>query len=116
MQLKLYLSWLFFGVGAVLGAQLDVSNVPLSVRASSAFWAGYAFWALFWGVPVVFRWWWKRSSRGPLFLRLVLVLMFLPLSCMLFSFYGGGIYLFLKTWWLVSKSKTRIHGRVRAEA
>jgi hypothetical protein len=97
-ELRLYASGGALLVGGWWGTQL-VPEQPIS----AALLVGYIMWALFWGVPPVWRWWRKRSAHlwtgcsvmGCLFTLSVSLALFLS-SAWFYSLFGGGIYEFVK--------------------
>ena len=109
MKLRLVFSWLIFGTFAVWAAWMGGPDIEIEDRLISALWAGYFFWALYWGVPAVLRLWWRMRYMAFFSVGLWFVaLLFLPFCCVVFSLFGGGIYQFLKTWWLHSRAKVQL--------
>lgn len=97
-ELKLYASGGALLTGAWGGWQLAPEQ-----PVSAALLVGYVMWALFWGMPPVWRWWRKQSRHlltgctlvgCPLMLS-VGVPLFLA-SAYFYSIFGGGIYQFVK--------------------
>ncbi len=111
MGMKLFLSWVFLLAGAVYGAHLSYSGQIAVDPLAAALSTGYASWGLYWGVPVVWRWWWpispRRRDRSVLGRIFWLMVDFaLPLiGGYFYGVFGGGIYHCLKAWMSVRKRR-----------
>ena len=111
MRIKLFCSWIALLAGMVYGANLSYDKLVEADPLASALSGGYLFWALYWGVPITWRWWWRVSPRrraqtvsGSVFWFAV----DLTLPVILGYFYGvfgGGLYECWKTWMSVRRSR-----------
>jgi hypothetical protein len=102
MKARLVLSWFFLLAGAAWGARLSYSGRASGDPLVSALSGGYLLWALYWGVPVVFRWWMGLDfgrEWQPRLLKFLLGSLLVPLFSHLYGVFGGGLYQCLKTWW-----------------
>lgn len=110
---KILVSLAVFLVGAAIPIHRVTPEGPVELTLNQHITVGYVLWALFWGAPAAWRLWrrfviapsapWIGCS--PIGLAWVLTAIFLLVGggwfyCLL----GGGIYQFLKHWWLVSRT------------
>jgi hypothetical protein len=117
MDWKMNFSWLFLAGGALWGADTaqQGSNPVLAALCS-----GYILWALYWGMPAMWRWWRRLSLPGSdrvksllglagllsggLFAvgfwlaRKIFSFTLLIVGGYFFSVCGGGPYQFVKHW------------------
>jgi hypothetical protein len=102
-RVRIWISWAFAAIGALIGAAAGKGEhaVPLL----TAVLGGYVAWALYWGVPPVWRGWCGLFRNAGCFifttptgwLILLLVFFYIPLvGGYLYGVLGGAIYEFLK--------------------
>ena len=118
---RLRISWIVFAassifglvigtVSSVAGLSSDDPNAPSAISLIfgvplGSLLAGYLFWAMFWGVPVVWRWWWGLFEHIGCFLVanpvtwfiLIAMVFYIPLiGGYLYGTLGGGVYEYVK--------------------
>lgn len=110
---RLLLSWLALAAGALVGflaASETLARSQSAAEAAQVLLAGplvmaYAGWALFWGAPASWRWFWRHRSIfeglreikhfGPLY-YLACSLTWALWGALVCSMLGGGIYHFVR--------------------
>ena len=107
MKAKLYLSWVALAVGVFYGVSLSRSGQTPMNPLVAALWWGYVSWALYWGVPVVWRWWrsfsaTRRNRDSTLLGQALWFLLGLLVSLFggyFYGVFGGAIYQCVRIWW-----------------
>src|SRR6185436_5238993 len=110
---KMIFSFVILLAGGVLpfvafGDQIQQGELPSMISSSA--WCAYVPWALFWGVPVLWRIGFRAVRNSVPFL-LYLNLVSIPIICVClllfvivssgYSVFGGGIFHFARHWWAV---------------
>lgn len=99
---KILLSWIVAICGALCGAQLSYNGQTPTEPVPSALIWGYAAWGLYWGIPVVGRWWRRigpsrrQDTLSGWLLSAALTLVIPVVGGYFYGVLGGGIYQFLK--------------------
>jgi len=108
MRFKLFFSWVVLIAGAIYGANLSYSGRISADPLVSALSWGYLLWALYWGIPVVWRWWRGYAARNNQATSLLGQLLWFVLGLFIplvggyfYGVFGGAIYQFLRSWWKV---------------
>lgn len=113
-------SWIVAGVGALVGAIAALANIseatagtrdalplPAALLLSPVLCAfsAYMFWAYYWGLPTVWRWWRQFTSNVGCFVvanPIVLIFLFVAFCYIPFmiagyyGFFGGALYQYFK--------------------
>lgn len=95
MKARVALSWIALVAGGAYGAHLFYTGQAGSDPLVSALHYGYGAWSLFWGAPVVLRWWWGLhfgAEFGSRLFKLALGFILVPILSLLYGALGGGIY------------------------
>ncbi len=103
MKAKLYLSWVALALGVVFG--WSSIGDTWWVQLTAALCCGYVLWALYWGIPVVWRWWCSysatRGSRDATLQGLVLWflrgLLVALIGGLFYGIFGGAFQTWRKT-------------------
>lgn len=100
---KIYLSFVVAVLGIASGA-----GAPPPLSLADRLIGGYVLWALFWGVPAVWGWffgagrgWVRFSGHGFVdgLLRMAFAVLLFVMAAYMFSVLGGGIYCFASRAW-----------------
>ena len=110
---RILVSLAVFLVGAAISVQVMTPEGPVDPTVSQRIMNGYVLWALFWGAPAAWRLWRRFIfSKGsflvgcspPGLAWLLTAFFLLMVGGWCYCLLGGGIYQFLRHWWLVSRT------------
>ncbi len=95
MKPRVAFCWVALVAGGAYGAHLSYSGQVASDPLVSALQAGYGAWGIYWGLPVVLRWWWGLHfgpEWGHRILKLALGIGLVPTLSYVYGCLGGGFY------------------------
>ena len=111
MRLQLQLSWIALILGLIWGVHLSYLGHTPPNPLTSALTVGYIVWALYWGIPVAWRWWqdataYQRAHPAgctQTAVRYLFTLVVVPVVGLLFGVFGGALYQWGKALWLTRR-------------